>query len=638
VKLAAANWGVACLLAGSLAAQTPDSPSDGSHAIWQMPKSGGITSGYRTPRVAEVYLDDSVRLQALFRDGKIYLSLRDSISLALENNLDLELERYGIRLADSDILRSKAGLLPLGVPLSVRESAAGLGTPVVGANGTLGGGDSPTLQSLIGPGVQVDLSILGSVPLATGPAIPNLDPQIVASIGGSHQSDIQNSIFLPGIGSLNSNSTVANVGYQQGFTSGGTLSVFFNNSRLNQNNPLSFYNPTVTSNIGVTFTQPLLRGFGFEANRRYIRIAANNRRVSDTVFLQQLIATVSGIVRLYWDLQSLNGDVRVREQAVSSAESFLRDSRNQKEAGTFAEIDVTRAQSELSRRQRDLAVARSLVRQQEAVVRDYITRGRVDGALQNAPIVATDPLPEPSPAENLSIDQLYAVALRDRPDAAQVKLQLDNAELSLRGSQNGVRPELDVVATAENSGLAGAIEQPVLGADPLLTGGYGTALGQLAHNNFPTYSVGVQLALPIHNQAARSDAIRDELTVRQQQIRIRQLEKQIRLEVTNASIAVEQARETYEATKSERIFQEQTVADEQQKLEVGASTSYFVIEYQRDLAAARSAEVSALASYQKARTALQRATGTILEDYQIVLDDAFRGAVQQRSEPSSTAR
>jgi outer membrane protein len=628
VNWRAIKWIAAGLLIGSLAAQTPVVSSSGNHAVWEMPKAGGIVTGYRAPRVADVYLEDSVRLQSLLRDGKIYLSLRDAISLALENNLDLELERYGIRLADSDVLRSKAGALPRGVPLSVRESPAGLGAPVVGPNGTLGGGDSPTLQSLIGPGVQVDLSILGSIPLPTGPAIPNLDPQIVGNAAWSHQSDIQNSIFLPGIASLNSNNTVATIGYQQGFTSGGTLNVFFNNSRLNQNNPLFLYNPTVTSSIGANFTQPLLRGFGFQANRRYIRISANNRRVSETVFRQQLIAAVSGIVRLYWDLQSLNGDVRVREQAVTSADQFLQDSRNQKEAGTFAEIDVTRAQAELSRRQRDLAVARSLVRQQEAVVRDYLTRGRVDGALENAPIVATDPLPEPSKAEDLSVDQLYQVALKDRPDAAQVKIQLENAEVSLQGSQNGVRPELDVVATVQNSGLAGTIEQPGVMVDPLLTGGYGTALGQLVHNNFPTYSVGVQLALPIRNQAARSDVIRDEITVRQQQIRIRQLEKQIRLEVTNASIAVEQARETWEATRSERIFQEQSVADEEQKLEVGASTGYIVIQLQRDLAAARSAEVSALANYQKSRTALQRATGTILDDYQIVMDDAFKGTVR----------
>jgi outer membrane protein len=633
-----AKWAAVCVLSGSLAAQTPESGAPGSHPIWQMPTQGGIATGYRTPRVADAYLEDSIRLQSLFRDGKIYLSLKDAISLALENNLDLELERYGIRLADSDVLRSKSGSLPRGVPLSVRESAAGLGTPVVGQNGTLGGGDSPTLNSLVGPGVQVDLSILGSVPLPTGPAVPNLDPQIVGNVGWSHESDIQNSTFLPGVRSLNSEGVTANIGYQQGFTTGGTLDLFFNNSRLDQTNPLSLYNPTVTSNVGVSFTQPLLRGFGLEANRRYIKIAANNRLVSDKVFLQQLIATVSGVVRLYWDLQSLNGDVRVREQAVSSADQFLRDSRNQMLAGTFAQVDVTRAQAELSRRQRDLAVAKSLVRQQEAVVRDYITRGRVEGALVNAPIVPTDPLPQPAAADASTIDQLYAVALRSRPEAAQVKLQLENAELSLHGSQNGIRPELDLVATAENSGLAGAIMQPGSTADPLLTGGYGSALTQLVHNNFPTYSVGIQLALPLRNRAARSDALRDEITVRQQQIRIRQLEKQIRLEVTNASIAVDEARESYEATKSERISSEETLAAEQQKLDAGASTSFFVIQYQRDLAAARSAEISALASYQKARTALQRATGSILDDYQIVLDAAFRGAEQPKSDPPTTVR
>ena len=127
-KVPGSKWklSLACLLAASLTAQTPEPPADpsGTHALWDMPKQGGIASGYRVPRVADVNLDDGVRLQSLYRDGKIYLSLRDAISLALENNLDLELERYGIRLADSDILRSKAGLIPRGVPLSIRESSA----------------------------------------------------------------------------------------------------------------------------------------------------------------------------------------------------------------------------------------------------------------------------------------------------------------------------------------------------------------------------------------------------------------------------------------------------------------------------------------------------------------------------------
>jgi outer membrane protein len=241
---------------------------------------------------------------------------------------------------------------------------------------------------------------------------------------------------------------------------------------------------------------------------------------------------------------------------------------------------------------------------------------------------------------DLHAGQDAAVVLRERPgeifhgkiartaESITESTRTLLTEVQMRGSQNGVRPELDVVATVPNSGFAG---QPLQGsADPLLTGGCGDALTQLVHHNFPTYAIGVQLTLPLRNRAARSDVIRDELTVRQQQIRIRQLEKQILLEVTNASLAVDQARETYEATKSERVFREQTLSAEQQKLEVGASASYFVIESQRDLAGARSAEISALASYQKARNALQRATGTILHDYQIALEEAFSGAPRTR--------
>jgi outer membrane protein TolC len=252
--------------------------------------------------------------------------------------------------------------------------------------------------------------------------------------------------------------------------------------------------------------------------------------------------------------------------------------------------------------------------------------------------VTTDPLNLPGERESRTIDELYAIALRTRPDAVQAHLQAENAELSLRGSESALRPQLDVVATATNSALAGVATNGHVTADPLLNGGYGTALSQLVHNNFPTYSIGVQFALPIRNSAARSDLLRDEIGVRQQQIRIRQLEKQIRLEVTNASIALDQARETCEATRSERVFQEQALATEQQKLEAGASTSYAVIQYQRDLAAARSSEISALANYQKAKTALDRVLGTILDEHHIVLDDALRGPVGPSSAQPQRSR
>jgi outer membrane protein TolC len=603
-----------------------------------LPSGGGIGTGYRTPRVPPVHFENGPRLDSLVRDEKILLSLQDAISLALENNLDLELVRYTPREAETDLLRAEAGSPLRGVSLAVRESPTGLGAPISGPSGTLGGGDTPALNALIGPGVETDLSILGSLPLSTGPAVPSFDPFLFGNIGWTHSADPQNSVFFPNLQSLNASTVTANFGLQQGFATGGALSVAWNNTRQSTNDPLFNLNPATSSSLAFTFTQPLLRGFGPAINRRYIRIARNNLRVADDVFRQQVIATVSGVVRLYWDLASLNEDVRVREEAVASAGHLLSDSKTQIETGTVAPIDVTRAEAELSRRKRDLQVAMSLVRQQEVVVKDYLTREKLSTRLQNAPIVLLDKMavPEQEPVEPL--DDLVTKALELRPDVAQARLQIANSEISLEGSKSALRPELDLVGSAQNNGLAGrlvpgALVPSSLGGGPAvntLVGGYGTALSQVFNRNFPDYGVGLQLTIPLRNRTAQADVIRDQLSVREQQIREQQLEKQVRVEVTNALIAVEQARDSYEAARSERILQAQTLSAEREKLEVGASTSFYVIEYQRDLAAAQSAEVSALASYQKAKTALERSVGTILDDYSVAMDRAVSGEVSRR--------
>lgn len=612
---------------------TPQNPS------WQLPSGGNLADAYRTPKIAPVHLNNSGRLETLLRNGTIVLSMQDAIALALENNLDIELVRYAPRLAETDILRAEAGNTLRGIPLAVREGPSGLGTPIPGPDGRLGGGDTPALNSLIGPGVQTDLSILGSLPLSTGPAIPSMDPQLISNIRWDHTSDPQNSAFLVNTRSLNANTTIANVGIQQGFSTGGFFELGWNNFRQNVNNPLLSYNPAISSSFGLTFTQPLLRGFGPAVNRRYIRIAQNNRKVADYVFRQQVIVTVTGIVRLYWDLASLNEDVRVRQDAVTSAEQFLNDNRNQVETGTAAPIDVTRAQAELSRRRRDLSIAKSLVRQEEMVVKDYLTRSRLDSTLANAPITLTDRLTMPAHDPVEPVEDLVQRAMQVRPDIAQARLQITNSEISLEGSKSALRPAVDVIARVANRGLVGTPNPtsiissgagnpfiPVSGP-PALTGGYGDALSQLFNRDFPDYGIGVQVTIPLRNRTARADVVRDQLTVRQQQIRFQQLEKQVRLEITNALIAVEEARQSYEAAKSERVLQEETLAAEQEKLEVGATTSFYVVQYQRDLTGARSAEISALASYEKAKTALQRAVGTILEDYSVEFEEALQGVV-----------
>jgi len=625
--------------AGSLLLAQAPAPTQNVTQGW-----GTLAHGYRGPSIAPVHLANSQRIANLTREGKLYLSLQDAIALALEDNLDLELERYDLRIADTDVLRAKSGQFPRGVSLSTREGPAGVGGPSVGASitgpGTLGGGDIPALNSVLGTGTETDLSILGSLPLSTGPAAPNLDPTLNASFNWNKTSVPQNSTFLPGLRSLNSTTYDTDVSLQKGFLTGATASIGWDNLHQNVNSPLLTYNPSITSSAFVSVTQPLLRGFGIGVNNRYIRITKNNRQVADFVFQQQVMSTVSAVSRLYWDLASLTEDVQVRREALDSAQQLLKDNQEAVTEGTMAPIDVTRAKAEVARRQRDLSVSQTLVRQQGEILKDYLSKSDFEHSLGEIEVVVTDHVVVP-PAEPITpMPELTAEAFKNRPDLAQARLQLENSQISLKGSKSALLPELDVFASVQNNSLIGdrnvLANNPALtgstplGAvitDPLFLGGFGDGLGQLANHNFPNYQAGLQLSIPLSNRAGRADVARDQLQTRQQEIRLRQLEKRVKLEITNAVLAVQQARSSYEAAVQERVLQQQTIESEKEKLDVGASTTYLVIQYQGDLAQAKSAEISAQSDYMKARTALERALGTILTANHVSLGEALDGAV-----------
>ncbi|MCU1262475.1 MAG: TolC family protein [Bryobacterales bacterium] len=567
---------------------------------------------------------NSARTQQLVRDGKLSLSLQDAIALALENNLDVELQRYTRRLAATDVLRAKGGGALRGIPLSIREGPASLGVPVVTGSG-LGGGDAPTVDRLVGSGAQIDLSLLGSLPLSTGPPVPTFDPTLTGTAGWRHLSDPQNSTFLAPLASLNSNTTSASVGLEKGLASGGTLGVSFDNLHQSVSNPLYSFSPYSTSSLGVTLRQPLLRGFGPAVATRYIRIARNNERVSDLVFRQQIISTVDAVIRMYWDLVSLTEDVRVREDAIASAEQLFRDTQEEAREGVLASIDVTRAQAEVARRQRDIVIARSLARQQSEILKDYLLRSD-ENKLQDVIVQPTEAIAVPDAQKDQPLETLVAQALRERPDLAQARIQIQNSEISLKGSRSALLPSVDVVASVQNNGLAGTPNTTTTFSNippaSSLIGNYGDALGQVFRHNYPDYGVEIQLSFPILNRAARADVTRDELQLRQQGIRLKQLEKQARLEIRNAQIAVDEARASFESARQERILQEQSLEAEKEKLSAGASTTYLVIQYQRDLTQARSSEATAQGSYWKARAALDRAIGSILTEHGIDLEQA----------------
>jgi outer membrane protein TolC len=332
------------------------------------------------------------------------------------------------------------------------------------------------------------------------------------------------------------------------------------------------------------------------------------------------------VIRLYTDLVALVEDEKVKQETVTLAEKLLSDVRAQVEEGTLAQVEMTRANAQVFSTRQDLINARGLREEQEAIFKNVITRrGNEDPEVAGARIIPTDVLSIPATDEIRPMQDLAAEALAHRPDLDQARLQIANSQIGLEGSRNLIKPQLDLVGTMQNNGLAGQASPFPAYQDPGFTGGYGSVLDQILTRKYPTYGIGLQMTLPLRNRVAEADLARDELQVKQSQIRLRQLQNQARLEVEDALIAMRRARASYQAAAEARRLQDESLAAEQAKFEVGASTSFFVIQYESLLAQARSTEVAARSSYVKAKAALQRAMGTILDENHISVDAAIKG-------------
>ena len=592
-----------------------------------------VKQPYIERSIAPVDLTTSPRIRQVLRSGNIYLSLSDAIALAIENNLDVQLERYALPAADTELLRAKGGGLLRGLNYNLFEVPVGVGgpaSPLVTAAAALSvtAGSVPTNPSELGAisFPQDNLSVQNGTPLSTGPAIPLFDPALTGQLNWTHETTPTTNPFGAGSNAIAANTTNANAGYVQGFGPGTELNVAFNNQRNALNSLQSAYSPYTASNLGFTVTQPLLRGFGLAVNRRFIQISKNEQKIAGLLVQQQLIATVYGVVRLYTDLVALYEDVKVKEGTLASAEKLYSDTKAQVDEGTQAPIELTRANAQVFSIRQELINSRGLLEEQEAIVKNVITR-RTDNDpdILNARIIPTDSIDVPTSEEIRPLQDLVGLAFSNRPDLSQAGLQVNNSQISLKGSRNALLPEIDVVGVAQNNSLAGQPNPLGPGIDTPLVGGYGNALEQLATRKYPTYGVGVNITLPLRNRIAQADVTRDEIQLRQSQILEQQLRKQAQLEVEDALIAMRRARSSYEAAVQTEMLQQQSLDTEQAKFEVGASTSFFIIQYESYLAQARSTVVVAKSAYLKARAALERATGTILEDNHVSLGEAIRG-------------
>jgi outer membrane protein TolC len=582
---------------------------------------------YIARQIPEPSFGNTPRLETLVKDGKLVLSLSDAVSLALENNLDLAIARYNLNIADTDVLRAQSGATVRGVATGLVQGTPGggiggfgTGAAGAGAGGTTGGaggagtGASGLVESTLGAGAPVD----------------TYDPILSAGLRIEHGTFPLSSTVLSGqVPFLQQNVGTANFNYFQAFRSGTSMSVDFDNARTTDNTTTSSLVPLIQSGFRLTLRQRLLSGFGLGPNTRFIRIAHNNREISDVAFRNQVIATVSQIQNIYWDLVNAYEDVKVKERSLALAEKTLSDDRDQVKIGAMAPIEVMRAESEVAARSQDLLLSQNELQLQELLIKNAITRDLSDQVVAAAPVVPTDTMSISDQEAVQPVQDLIGDALSHRPELAEARIDLHNRDLSRKAASNAMLPTLDLVAWYGASGLGGEQNPNNSSLPPgsVPRSGFPNAFATLFRNDFPDYAVGLNITIPLRNRAAQADEIRSQLEYRQAQLRLQQLQNQIGIEVRNAQFALQQNRARVTTARKARDLAQQSLEIEQKKYALGASTSYQVLQLQRDLAQGESNLVAAMSAYEKSRVELDRVTGLTLSHTGIQIQDAEGGHV-----------
>ena len=602
----------------------------------------GFLGPYRRPVVPPLFPGSGTRLTSLVKDGKLYLTLHDAIALAIENNLDVEVERYNIVLADTDLVRAKGGGSTRGIDFTIQEPENGVGgpgSPLLNTAAVSTNPVTPTVTDLTSLNsmvqTQQNLSESGtSSTYSPGPNIPLYDPSLFAESGYLQRS---NTTTLTSTAGTNADASTtqtgslkfvtANVAYLQGFSTGAQIEATVNNDSAVVYGSNSQYDPFSTISTSSTLTQPLLRGRGRDVNLRYLHIAGNNRKASRLLFEQQVLETIYGTSRLYFDLVSLGENVIVKQESLRASRKLVEDDESQVDQGTLAPIELTRARALLGSSQFDLIQAQGLYRQQEVILRDELLRtGSPVFAAQFTEIVPTDRILVPDQPEAMNVPDLIQQGLARRPDLAQAALQIKNGEISVKASRNQALPQLNLYGNVETRGSSEqAYEQLGSTGTGLPTIPQNFALGGLRTSTI--YQGGIQLTLPLRNRVAQADAARDTVQLRQSQARTEKLADQIRESIENATIAVDTAYAAYKAATTSRDYQEQLLQSERDKLSVGESTNLLVVQNETYLAQARSTEIAARSNWKKAQIDLDHAIGNLLDRNNIKLDDAISGTI-----------
>jgi len=580
-----------------------------------------IIAPYTTAKIPQPMLTNSPRLDQLIQNGKLMLSLEDAISLALENNLNISVQKFLPWIAESQILKAKAG----GIPQFANTQQIVLGSS---------------------PSVSFDPVVSGSVNWQRS-TIPVNNPLL---------SGTGTSATIP---SLTTNGYTYNFGYTQGFHTGTNFSTTLDTSRAASNSPQNLFNPFVQPVLTATLTQPLLNGFGILVNTRYILEAKNSLKIADSQLAQQVMATVTQTSNDYWELVYDRENVKVQEAAVGVSTKLFEDNKKQLQIGTMAPLDVLTAESQVATDQQNLIVAQTTRLQQQTVLLNDITKNLMAPDLQGIEIVPTTTIATPEIVENIPLDDAVKEAWQKRPEIYQSDLNLKNAGIEAKATKNALLPALNVYAQYSATGLSGNSITPTsnipssitpIPSEPIVdsitglqignevvgfpvfpttlkTNGLGAALSSLFENKFPTYAAGVTFSIPIRNRSAQADNARALLNERVQQTQYRQTQNTIVLNVRNTMIALQQDRAQVAAAEKARNLAQQTLDAEQKKYQLGSSTSYNVVLRSRDLTAAEGTELRARVNLEEALVNFNQAMGRTLEVNRITMADALRGKI-----------
>jgi outer membrane protein TolC len=568
---------------------------------------GNVTGIWQQQAAAPPRLENSPRIESLIRNGELSLSLSDALALALENNLDIAVQRYIPEFSRTDLLRTQAGQSPRGFTGGTTPGGLTAGALGAGISGSGSGSGVGSAGGITGGGGAVQVGSAG-----------NFDPTLSAGFSYNRVTSPLNTSVVSGLYNVTSNNTAFSANYAQLFPTGTSYSLSLSGQRQSSTQQNLLYNPAAVTRFAISANQPLLNGFGRLPNERYIMVAHNNTSAADNVFRMQLITTIVAVGNAYWDLAALRENVRVAEQSLAVARQLLEDNRIRLDVGTMSPLDVTSAESEVAARTRDLTVAETNLRMQEATLKNMLVR-RIGQELDSARIILLDAMPRPQDIDIPDEQQALSDAMENRPELQQAEINLKNQDISVNYTKNALLPAFAVFGLYAGSGLQGdSLEKDTNLID---------SFGQTFRGEYPEYAGGLSFNVSLRNRTAQADSLRSQLELNQQVISLQRSRNSIAVDVQKAIIGLIQGKAQVEAAHKAAALAMEIWEGEKIKLEAGASTSYQVILRERDYVAARQAEVAATAAYAKAIIEMDRVRGLTLERNSIKYSEALDGNI-----------